>query len=131
MCGEEVIDSEEEDQFELEKDIFMVVDGVFVEEELEDFGFGGGIKMCFIVMSFGFDDEDDFFIEDGFVVSGLEIEDFSDEGDEDEDVESGEEGVEDDEEEEEDDFVKGLFNDEEFKNFIFGFDVMIVVMVKE
>jgi nucleolar protein 14 len=131
MRGEEVTDSEEEDQSEPEKDTSMAADGAFVEEEPEDFGLGGGIKTRPTATSLGLDDEDDFFIEDGLVASGSEIEDFSDEGDEDEDAESGEEGAEDDEEEEEDDFVKGLLNDEESKNPIFGPDATIAATAKE
>lgn len=131
MRGEEVSDSEEEAEARPEKDTTMATEGGFAEDEEEDYGLGGGIKTRPTATSLGFDDEDDFFIEDDLVASGSELEIPSDEDEE--DLESGDEddAEEDEDEAEEDDFVKGLLNDEESKNPIFGPDATIAATAKE
>lgn len=91
-------------------------------EEEDDFGLGGGIKTRPTAAELGFDDEDDFLIEDDLVASGSELDIDSDQdnedesmGDEDEDG-SGEEQDDDDD----DEFTKGLLNDEETNNPVFS-----------
>lgn len=135
MRGEEVTDSEEEDESEPEpqpaENMPLAMDGVFVEEEPEDFGLGSGLKTRPTATSLGLDDEDDFIIDDDLVASGSEIELFSDD-DEDAEAESDGEGSEEEEEEaEEDDFVKGLLNEEESKNPIFGPDATLAATAKD
>ncbi|KAH8175784.1 nop14-like family protein [Sarocladium implicatum] len=130
MRGEEVTDSEEEAKSEPDESP-DAVDGVFVEEEPEDFGLGKGIKTRPTATELGFDDEDDFIIDDDLVASGSDIEVSSDEDGEEGESGSEDEAAEEDEEEEEDDFVKGLLNDEESKNPIFGPDATIAATAKE
>lgn len=88
------------------------------DEEMEDeFGLGEGItakasKTRPTATELGFDDEDDFLIEDDLVASGSELS---------LDKESGEEEDASDEEEEEDDeFTKGLLNEGESKDPAFS-----------
>lgn len=114
MRGEVVSDSDESDsgakkggKQEEEED---------EDEDDEDFGLGSGIKARTkpTATELGFDDEDDFVIDDDLVASGSDLEliesDDDMEDDEDEDDESG------DEEDEDEDFTKGLLNEEESRN---------------
>lgn len=84
------------------------------DEEMEDeFGLGEGIatktsKMRPTATELGFDDEDDFLIEDDLVASGSELS-LEEESDEEEDAS-------DEEEEEDDEFTKGLLNEGESKD---------------
>ncbi|KAF7559789.1 hypothetical protein G7046_g4378 [Stylonectria norvegica] len=115
MRGEEVSDSDEEDEAEKKKpagnpnymELGMDLDE---EEEEEDFGLGSGIRARPTATDLGFDDEDDFIIDDDLVASGSELEP----------IDSDEESEEENEEEEEDDeFTKGLLNEEEARNPVF------------
>lgn len=118
MRGEPVSDSDEEpEKEEAEQPEDM--------DSEEDFGLGDGIKSSSkkrpTATELGFDDEDDFFIDDDLVASGSDLEPVdSDEFDE-EDGEESEEG-EDEDEEEDDEFTKGLLNVEEATNPVFTAD---------
>ncbi|KAK7421957.1 nucleolar complex protein 14 [Neonectria punicea] len=109
MRGEEVSDSE--DDAKAEKDSkgheFMDMD----KEEEEDFGLGSGLRSRPTATELGFDDEDDFLIDDDLVASGSDLELM--ESDDDSKVEGSEE---------EDDFTKGLLNEEEARNPVFETD---------
>ncbi|KAH7329331.1 nucleolar protein 14 [Stachybotrys elegans] len=118
MRGEEVTDSEDDDP-RAKKDT-EVVDNELGEEEEDDFGLGRGIRARPTATDLGFDDEDDFIIDDDLVASGtdmgsdLEFES----GDEMEDMEAEDNaGAED-----EDEFTKGLLNEEEARNPAFNAD---------
>ncbi|KAK7431045.1 nucleolar complex protein 14 [Neonectria magnoliae] len=110
MRGEEVSDGEGDAK--AEKDSkghdFMDMDE---EEEEEDFGLGSGLRSRPTATRLGFDDEDDFLIDDDLVASGSDLELM--ESDEDSEVEGSEE---------EDDFTKGLLNEEEARNPVFEAD---------
>lgn len=119
MRGESITDSEEESEnapgSEDEDDA----------DEEEDFGLGQGIRSQpqpdrrrrLTATELGFDDEDDFVIDDDLVASGSEIEDPEDlesiSGNEDEDSHA------DASDEDDDEFTKGLLNEEEARNPIF------------
>lgn len=116
MRGEPVTDSEDEgDDKESEVDFEDDVDGD------DDFGLGSGIqsqKKRPSAAELGFDDEDDFIIDDNLVFSGSDVDsldDMDEEEDEDEDGSDAEEASEDDD----DEFTKGLLNEEEARNPIF------------
>ncbi|CAH0026676.1 unnamed protein product [Clonostachys rhizophaga] len=115
MRGESVSDSDGEDE-----DEEMGSDGSQAGDESEDdFGLGRGINAKPTAAELGFDDEDDFIIDDDLVASGSDI-------DSDEELDLGsdmgaEEG-ESEEEEEEDEFTKGLLNEEETRNPVFSID---------
>ncbi|OLN88587.1 putative nucleolar complex protein 14 [Colletotrichum chlorophyti] len=117
MNGEPVSDDEDEDEDEEMKDqsaeepAFQFIP----EEEEEDFGLGKGIKTRPTATELGFDDEDDFIIEDDLIASGSDLEP----------IESEEEESDDDQEyqgddSEDDEFTKGLLNEEETKSSVFA-----------
>ncbi|KAK0729149.1 nucleolar protein 14 [Apiosordaria backusii] len=122
MRGERVSDDEQESDDEGKKGADEDFDAMDVED-VDEFGLGQGIagkaaKYRPTATELGFDDEDDFLIDDDLVASGSELEfDSDDEGEEsDEDEESGsgsEEGSDDDE------FTKGLLTEAEAKEGIF------------
>ncbi|KAF7535008.1 hypothetical protein G7Z17_g13269 [Cylindrodendrum hubeiense] len=111
MRGEEVTDSESEAKSEKgaskEEDFFMDM-----AEDDEDFGLGSGLTSRPTATELGFDDEDDFLIDDDLVASGSDLELM--ESDDDSDAEGSED--------EEDDFTKGLLNEEEARNPVFEAD---------
>lgn len=119
MRGEVVSDSDESDSStkkggkreEEEED----------DDDDEDFGLGAGIKTRAkpTATELGFDDEDDFVIDDDLVASGSDLElidsdDDMEEGDDEDDDEDEDEGGEEDDDD--DDFTKGLLNEEESLN---------------
>lgn len=113
-------ESKEEDEEEEEEENFG--DGplglVEKEEEEEDtYGLGGGIKLRPTATELGFDDEDDFLVEDNLIAEGSDIS-FSDEDSEDE--ASGESGAEEEVDEEDDEFTKDLLNELETRNPVFS-----------
>lgn len=123
MRGEEVSDSEEEEEIDdgkpdpkegITKPLveFIRSDGGDV-----DFGLGKGIKMRPTAAELGFDDEDDFVIEDDLVASGSDLDDLEDDDafDESDDDEALE--VEDDDD---DEFTKGLLTESETKDAVFS-----------
>ncbi|KAI0508376.1 nucleolar protein 14 [Xylaria bambusicola] len=75
------------------------------EDEEEDFRLGSGIRTRPTATELGFDDEDDFIVEDDLLASGSDLEPI-----ESEDEDSS---VEEDEDDEEDEFTKGLLNETE------------------
>ncbi|CAK7266325.1 nucleolar complex protein 14 [Sporothrix epigloea] len=86
----------------------------------DEFGLGKGIKVKHTAAELGFDDEDDFLIDDDLVFSGSEID--VDESDEDDD-ESGDGNDEDDkasEDSEDDEFIRGILTEGEKKNAVFA-----------
>ncbi|RYP44920.1 hypothetical protein DL768_008665 [Monosporascus sp. mg162] len=88
---------------------------LFVENEEDDnFGLGTGIKTRPTAAELGFDDEDDFLIEDDLIADGSELEPIESDDASEEDDES-EAGGEDD-----DEFTKGLLNEEETSNPVFS-----------
>ncbi|KAF6841227.1 nop14-like family protein [Colletotrichum plurivorum] len=118
MRGEPISDDEDEDEDEEmadqpEEPAFQFINP---EEEDEDFGLGKGIKTRPTATQLGFDDEDDFIIEDDLVASGSDLEPITDDEEEDSDEEGGE--AEDDSED--DEFTKGLLNEEEAKSSVFA-----------
>ncbi|KAI9166985.1 putative nucleolar complex protein 14 [Paramyrothecium foliicola] len=120
MRGEEVTDSEDDD--DTAKKGPEASDDAETEDDDDDFGLGRGIKTKPTAAELGFDDEDDFVIDDDLVASGSEIESFDsddEDGEDEDDAESGEE------EEEDDEFTKGILNEEEARNPIFDADSSI------
>ncbi|POR38253.1 Putative nucleolar complex protein 14 [Tolypocladium paradoxum] len=113
MMGEEVSDSDDDDE-DKKKDATRPDDEDAQGDE-DDFGLGDGIRARPTATELGFDDEDDFVIDNNLVASGsdLELEDSDEESDDDGDVE-GEHH-----EDEEDEFTKGLLNEEEARNPMF------------
>ncbi|KAK8048616.1 nucleosome assembly protein [Apiospora phragmitis] len=110
MRGEQASDSESES----EKEEAEATVDLMKEDEVDEFGLGSGIakksKLQPTATELGFDDEDDFFIEDNLVASGSELsldeEDAEDESDD---------GGEDD-----DEFTKGLLGETETKDPAFS-----------
>jgi len=115
MRGEEVSESEDEDDGSAD-DAGQQAGGVDDENEDDEFGLGKGIKLRPTATELGFDDEDDFVIDDELVASGSDLELDED----DSDMES--EGSNEESEEEDDDFVKGLLTEEDKTNPNFSTD---------
>lgn len=92
----------------------------FIREDYEEdeFNLGQGIKTKHTAAELGFDDEDDFLIDDDLVFSGSEID--VDESDEDESGDDDENSGAEDNEEEEDEFIRGLLTEDEKKNAVFA-----------
>ncbi|KAM7208042.1 putative nucleolar complex protein 14 [Naviculisporaceae sp. PSN 640] len=123
MQGELDIDSDEEEKEDKGKkgkqasadEDFEIMDNA----EPDEFGLGKGIRLRPTATELGFDDEDDFEIEDDLVASGSELE-----FDEDEDMEEFDDDESDVEEEgsdsEDDEFTKGLLTEAEAKNRVFS-----------
>jgi nucleolar protein 14 len=88
----------------------------FNAEDNDEFGLGKGVKYRPTATELGFDDEDDFLIDDDLVASGSDLEldsdDMESEGSDGEDAES-ESGSDDDE------FVKGILTEAESKDPVF------------
>ncbi|KJZ76715.1 hypothetical protein HIM_04051 [Hirsutella minnesotensis 3608] len=117
MMGEEVSDSDDDE--EGEKGSKNVGDGNDDQDEDEDedeFGLGGGVRIRPTATQLGFDDEDDFIIDDDLVASGSDLELVES------DEESDEEDEADEAENEDDEFTKGLLNEEEARNPAFASD---------
>jgi nucleolar protein 14 len=100
----------------------------FLEDEPEDFGLGQGIradksksKRRPTATELGFEDEDDFEIDDDLVASGSDLEPLSsDDEDEDSDEGEGDSDEEAPEDYEDDEFTKDLLNEEEMKSSVFS-----------
>ncbi|KAI1382230.1 Nop14-like protein [Hypoxylon crocopeplum] len=118
MQGEEVSDSEvEEDVPESHSGAGPINDlALFTETEEDDFGLGKGIKTRATATELGFDDEDDFLIEDNLIASDSELEPIES----DESSNEEEPDVRDDD----DEFTKGLLNEEETQNPVFSSRLM-------
>lgn len=123
MRGEEVSDSEPEEEGEDEPEPAKgnkkkpAVEILHGDGEDVDFGLGKGIKMRPTATELGFDDEDDFIIDDDLVASGSDLDDPEDD---DEDSDAGSDEVEATGEDEDDDFIKGLLTESETKDAVFA-----------
>ncbi|KAI1096216.1 Nop14-like protein [Rostrohypoxylon terebratum] len=84
---------------------------LFRDNEEEDFGLGKGIKTRPTATELGFDDEDDFIIEDDLIASDSDLEPVES------DASSNEEESD---AEDDDEFTKGLLNEEETQNPVFN-----------
>ncbi|KAI1082873.1 Nop14-like protein [Whalleya microplaca] len=114
MRGEKVSDDEDEEnltdpQSEAES---AHGPGLFMETPENDFGLGKGIKTRPTATELGFDDEDDFFIEENIIASDSDMEPIDDD---DLSEEGSESNAGDD-----DEFTKGLLNEEETRNPVFS-----------
>ncbi|KAK4165680.1 putative nucleolar complex protein 14 [Cladorrhinum sp. PSN259] len=120
MRGEPVSDDEDEDdKKKKKKGGDDAEDFDMDDEEVNEFGLGEGIKYRPTATELGFDDEDDFLIDDDLVASGSELEFDSDDMEE-EDGEDGESGFEEEEDGDGDDeFTKGLLTEAESKGGVF------------
>lgn len=123
MRGEEVSDSEEEeaeeedsDSDEAEEDNRPAVEIIRDDDGDADFGLGKGIKMRPTAAELGFDDEDDFLIDDGLVASGSDLDDLDDDAF----SESDQDEAADADDDEDDEFTKGLLTETETKDAIFN-----------
>ncbi|KAI0486209.1 nucleolar protein 14 [Xylaria cf. heliscus] len=114
MRGEEMSDSEDGNEQDA-PDIQTAADkpGWFDEDVEEDFKLGTGIRTRPTATELGFDDEDDFIVEDDLLASGSDLEPIESE-DEDSSAENEEEDDQDDE------FTKGLLNEAEAKDSAFS-----------
>ncbi|KAI5926831.1 nucleolar protein 14 [Camillea tinctor] len=118
MRGEKMDDSEEESQDEQDQPEENIAGGKFIFEEAGDndtFGLGSGIRTRPTATELGFDDEDDFIVEDNLVFSGseLDIESEASEDDSDDDMDKDED---ENEEDDDDEFTRGLLNEDEAKD---------------
>lgn len=118
MRGEDVSGDEAEDEERGNKKKNGGDDDDFdmEDEDINEFGLGEGIKYRPTATQLGFDDEDDFLIDDDLVASGSELEFDSDDMEEDE--EEGESGSE-EEDNDDDEFTKGLLTEAESKGGVF------------
>ncbi|KAI0164774.1 Nop14-like protein [Xylariaceae sp. FL1272] len=114
MRGEESSDSEgndkEEDASSRKVDVFDV------EEEVDDFHLGSGIRTRPTATELGFDDEDDFLVEDELLASGSDLEPIESD---DEDSSAEEDGG-DQEDDEDDEFTQGLLDEVEARDSAFS-----------
>ncbi|KAF4343410.1 NOP14-like protein [Fusarium beomiforme] len=115
MRGESVSDSDGEEVNNKGKK--SEYDAMDLDDEEDDFGLGSGIRARPTATELGFDDEDDFIIDDDLVTSGSDLELLNSEDESDMDDDSDEEA-----EDEEDDFTNGLLNEEESRNPVFEAD---------
>lgn len=123
MNGEVVSDSDEGEEAEeegpddaREDSREPAVEIIRDDGEDVDFGLGRGIKARPTAAELGFDDEDDFLIDDNLVASGSDLEDLDDDDAFDE---SDDEAPAIDDEED-DEFTKGLLTETETKDAIFN-----------
>lgn len=117
MKGEQVSESEEEedsaensDPGDIEVPAVQIIQD---DSEVVDFGLGKGIKMRLTATELGFDDEDDFVIDDDLVASGSDVEPNDDAFDENVDEVAGSD-------DEDDEFTKGLLTETETKDAVFS-----------
>ena len=88
-----------------------------LEADDDDFGLGAGIKAKPTAAELGFDDEDDFLIDDDLVASGSDVDSMDYEDLSEDEEGSGSEAAKEDDDD--DDFTKGLLNEEEAVNPVF------------
>jgi len=122
MRGEQLSDSEDEGREGRGDDSHPSAENPaeFVEEEEDDFKLGPGIRTRPTATELGFDDEDDFFVEDDLLASGSDLE-FIESEDEDDSSQDEVDG----EDDQEDEFTQGLLNEEEERNSAFNKDANI------
>ncbi|KAI1649831.1 Nop14-like protein [Daldinia loculata] len=113
MRGEEVSDDEDEEDVDNDQSDGQPTNGpiLFTETEEDDFGLGKGIRTQPTATELGFDDEDDFVIEEDLIASDSDLEPIESDASSDEDSNA---------EEDDDEFTKGLLNDEETQNPVFS-----------
>lgn len=119
MRGEEVSDSEDDEESEAaveedNSDNKPAFEIIRPDDEEVDFGLGKGIKARPTATELGFDDEDDFIIDDDLVADGSDLGDIDDA-----DFTSSDDEVEAAEEDDDDEFTKGLLTESETKDAIF------------
>ncbi|RDA94467.1 hypothetical protein CP533_2236 [Ophiocordyceps camponoti-saundersi (nom. inval.)] len=112
MRGEEVSDSESDGA----ENKAVETTAQEEDEDEDEFGLGSGLRTRPTAKELGFDDEDDFLIDDNLVASGSDFEDV--ESDYEDDLASAQ-GEVDVDEDDEDEFTKGLLNEEETRNPVF------------
>ncbi|KAK2610920.1 hypothetical protein N8I77_004308 [Diaporthe amygdali] len=122
MRGEHVSDSEEDEESEADADTEDDNDDnkpafeiIRTDGEEVDFGLGKGIKVRPTATELGFDDEDDFIIEDDLIADGSDLGDVDDA-----DFTSSEDEGQAAEEDDDDEFTKGLLTESETKDAIFS-----------
>ncbi|PHH83620.1 hypothetical protein CDD82_6066 [Ophiocordyceps australis] len=114
MLGEEASDSDDDEQNGQQER--MKAHAVNDDDDDDDFGLGGGLKSRPRAKDHVFDDEDDFIIDDGLIASGSDIESMGlDEHDSDTAACFPQETQTDEDE----DFIGGLFGQEETKKIGF------------
>lgn len=113
MRGEEISDGEDDKEQDA-RNVQSAAEnpGWFDDDEGEDFKLGAGIRTRPTATELGFDDEDDFIIEDDLLASGSDLELI-----ESEDEESS---AEDEEDDQDDEFTKGLLNEIEARGSAFS-----------
>jgi nucleolar protein 14 len=113
MRGEELSDSEDErNQGDAHHNQSAVEELGWFDEEEEDFKLGPGIRTRPTATELGFDDEDDFIVEDDLLASGSDLEPIESE---DEDSSAGDE-----EDDQDDEFTRGLLNGIEARDLAFA-----------
>ncbi|KAI2638149.1 Nop14-like protein [Xylaria nigripes] len=119
MRGEELSDSDEEGREEKAGDAQPSTKGPGAfdeEEEEEDFKLGPGLRTRPTATELGFDDEDDFIVEDDLIASGSDLEPIESE----EEDSSAEEQDDDQDDDQDDEFVAGLLNESEAHDLAFA-----------
>ncbi|KAJ8130893.1 hypothetical protein O1611_g2735 [Lasiodiplodia mahajangana] len=113
MRGEELSDSEDEKNKGDAHDAQSPVEepGWFEEEEQEDFKLGPGIRTRPTATELGFDDEDDFIVEDDLLASGSDLEPIDESEDEGSSAGDGDD--------QDDEFTRGLLNEIEARDSAF------------
>ncbi|TGJ78157.1 hypothetical protein E0Z10_g10612 [Xylaria hypoxylon] len=113
MRGEDFSDSEDGDKEKDARDAQSAADKPlwFDEEEEEDFKLGPGIRTRPTATELGFDDEDDFIVEDDLLASGSDLEPIESED---------EDSLAEEEDDQEDEFTKGLLNEMEARDLAFA-----------
>lgn len=121
MMGEEVSDSDEDEDEKKKGNAAGRREDDEDEDDDDGFGLGHGIKTRPTATELGFDDEDDFVIDDDLVASGsdLELVESDDELDEEEEEDDGDSASHAEGDDEDDEFTKGLLNESETKDPIF------------
>ncbi|KAL5612379.1 hypothetical protein BROUX41_000092 [Berkeleyomyces rouxiae] len=109
MNGEE--DSSESEQSDDEASKPNPDGDINMDDEEEDFGLGAGIKTRHTAAELGFDDEDDFLIDDDLVASGSDVDIATSDEDDEEESDDEEDDSEDDgkdQNDDDDEFTQGL-----------------------
>lgn len=125
MRGEQVSDSEEEeerdddDESESDDNKKQAVEIIGDDGGDVEFGLGKGIKMRPTATELGFEDEDDFIIDDDLVASGSDLEN-ADHDDALEESDDDDDRAAEIDEDDDDEFTKGLLTESETKDAIFN-----------
>lgn len=122
MNGEEVSESEEDEGEESETEEIEkpAVEIITADAGGVDFGLGKGIKMRPTATELGFDDEDDFEIDDNLVASGSDMDDLDDDDDDAFDESDDEDGAAGGDDDDDDEFTRGLLTETETKDAVFS-----------